>query len=102
MNILGPKNIAKKFLSYIDPFDNCEKKSKNNIKKIKKLINVPPLISTQPLEKSPNINKRTPTFIPESRVCTLGGVKGNYKANFDQPLINKRKNRHVKFLNHLF
>ena len=23
MNILGPKNIAKKFLSYIDPFDNC-------------------------------------------------------------------------------
>jgi hypothetical protein len=23
MNILGPKNIAKKILSYIDPFDNC-------------------------------------------------------------------------------
>ena len=22
-NILGPKNIAKNFLSYIDPFDNC-------------------------------------------------------------------------------
>ena len=23
MNTLGPKNIAKNFLSYIDPFDNC-------------------------------------------------------------------------------
>ena len=23
MNTLGPKNIAKKILSYIDPFDNC-------------------------------------------------------------------------------
>ena len=24
MNTLGPKNIAKIFLSYIDPFDNCD------------------------------------------------------------------------------
>ena len=30
-----------------------------------------PLISTQPLEKRPKIDKRTPTFIPESRVVNV-------------------------------
>ena len=34
MNILGPKNIAKKILSYIDPFDNLTHLQSKQTRKI--------------------------------------------------------------------